>query len=50
VKCVRDDPREQRRLHEHEQCGRDPERHVDAEQHPDRSGPADEPRVERAHR
>ena len=32
-----DDPREQRRLDEHEQRGRDPERDVDAEQH---AGPA----------
>ena len=49
VERLRDDSREQRCLHEHEQRGRDPERHVDAEQHPDRPCTADEARVEGAH-
>jgi hypothetical protein len=49
VERVRDDPREERRLHEHEQCRADPEGYVDGEQHSNLSRPADETRVERAH-
>ena len=49
VERARDDPREQRRLHQHQQRRRDPEPDIDAEQHAHRPGAADEARVERAH-